>query len=101
MRVNINGLPQLEQGGRLLSTNVYFGTSAMALNSTALMPVEKQVNSTPSIASCRQKRGSDRFEEPHSSVRARCFHCLLNDLFTRDAIPVCQGPSLRIMGVTK
>jgi hypothetical protein len=30
---NNNGLPHLEQGGRRLSTNLYFGTSAIALNS--------------------------------------------------------------------
>jgi hypothetical protein len=47
MRVSINGLPHLEQGGRMLSTNLYFGTSAMALNSSALLPVEKRVNSAP------------------------------------------------------
>src|ERR1700674_5323253 len=53
MRVSINGLPHLEQGGRMLSTNLYFGTSAMALNSTALMPVEKRVNSTPATTKQR------------------------------------------------
>jgi hypothetical protein len=53
MRVSINGLPHLEHGGRLLSTNLYFGTSAMALDSSALMSVKKRVNSAPATATQR------------------------------------------------
>jgi hypothetical protein len=32
MRVGISGRPHLEQGGLRLSTNLYFGGSAIALN---------------------------------------------------------------------
>jgi hypothetical protein len=41
MRVKSSGLPHREQGGRRLSTNLYFGTSDMALN-TAAVPVESE-----------------------------------------------------------